>query len=186
MTTWDERATTDAARRCLRELRRAAGRSKVFEHHGMRVALLCERMAAKRGLTLDVEVVDCVALLHDIGLYDGPSRGGVYTTDGAEFAREILSEFGWAPERLQRCVDAIDRHHELRPQWDRGPEVELVRRADLIDLSGGLVRGGLPREELREIMRAAPRDGAYRHVGGQVVKVLATRPLTFPRIFLRN
>lgn len=186
MTTWDDRASTDATRRCLQELRDASGENDVFEHHGMRVALLCEAMAARRGLTLDTEVLDCAALLHDIGLYDGPSRGGVYVTDGALFAREVLAPFGWSEERLALCAEAIERHHEVRPQWSRGAEVELLRRADLIDLSGGLVRSGLPRAEVQTIMRAAPRNGAYRHIGALLGRALLQRPLTVPRIFVRG
>lgn len=186
MISWDERASTDAERYALSELRRVTGGSGgVMEHHALRIALLCDRLAAKRGVKVDAEVVNVAALLHDIGLYDGPSRGGVYTRDGALFARELLDGFGWSAARVDLCAEAIDRHHELRSQAKRGEEVEIVRLADRVDVGGGLVRAGLSREEVRTVMAAVPRAGLYRHIGGLVGGALRTRPLSLPKIFVR-
>lgn len=98
-------------------------------------------------------------LLHDIGLYDEASHGGVYVREGAEFTAELLRVHGWDEQRIRLCFDAIERHHEVRSQWDRGPEVELIRRADLIDLSSGLVRFDLSRRWLRDLFRSVPRNG---------------------------
>lgn len=184
MTSFDDRVETDAERRCLEELRSiTGGAGGVMENHALRIVLLCERMAARRGVEVDREVLACAALLHDVGLYDRASRGGVYTEDGAAFARGVLEPFGWEPARLTLCLEAIARHHELRSLWAHGAEVELVRRADRVDVSGGLLRGGLPREEIQAVFDAVSRKGAYRHIGKLVGRVLLTRPLTLPRVF---
>ena len=74
-------------------------------------------------------------------------------------------------DRIQLCFDAIERHHELRSQWDRGAEVELIRRADLVDLSDGLIRFGLSREWIRDLFRSVSRDGTYRTIGYEVARV---------------
>lgn len=189
MAMWDDLVSTDAERRCLEELRSAAagtGTAETMEAHTLRCWLLAERLAVKRSLTIDAEVVRCAAILHDIGIYDGVSRGGVYVSDGAAYARELLAPFGWSADRLELCANAVERHHELRPQWKAGAEVELLRRADLVEVSGGLVRAGLERAEIRSTFAAVPRDGFYRGIGKLLVGVARDRPLTLPRIFLRS
>jgi HD superfamily phosphodiesterase len=84
---------------------------------------------------VDREVILIAGLLHDVGLYDAASHGGVYVREGAEFTAEILRTQGWDEDRIRLCFDAIERHHELRSPWERGAEVELIRRADLVDVS---------------------------------------------------
>jgi HD domain len=187
-TTWDAIADTDAERRCLAALRSAAagtGTDSAMEAHTLRYWLLAERLAVNRSLLVDAEVLRCSAILHDIGIYDRVSRGGVYVSDGAAFARELLAPFAWSAERLRLCLNAIERHHELRPQWNAGPEVELLRRADLIEISGGLFGAGLEGAEIRAVFAAVPRHGFYRAVGKLVAGVARDRPLSLPRIFVR-
>ncbi len=154
-----------------------------MERHCLRVDMLARAMASERGLALDDEVVLCAALLHDIGLYPAASRGGVYTDDGAELARETLVPLGWGSERIELCAAAISQHHALRSQSGLGAEVELVRCADLTDVSAGLVPNGLPRATIREIFATVPRSGTYRHIGGLVGRALRERPITVPQIF---
>ncbi len=177
-------ASTGAERACLEQLRAAAGATDgPMERHCLRVDMLARAMAAERGVSLDEETLLCAALLHDIGLYPAASRGGVYTDDGAELARELLAPLGWSSERIELCADAISQHHALRSQSDRGIEVELLRCADLTDVSAGLVPHGLPRTTIREIFATVPRSGTYRHIGSLVGRALRERPVTVPQIF---
>lgn len=158
-----------------------------MERHSMRCFLLAERMAADRDLMVDHEVLLVAALLHDIGLYEGASAGGVYTTDGAEFAGHLLAgRPGWDERRLTLCRDAIDRHHEVRSQWEDGAEVELMRRADMTELSSGLVNYGTSRGWIRGLWSAVPRDGLYPHIAQMVGKALRERPTSVPKILLRG
>jgi hypothetical protein len=106
--------------------------------------------------------------------------------DGRRLLEQVLTPFGWPPDRLALAGDAVERHHELRPQWNRGAEVELIRRADLIDLSGGMVRFGLGRAWLRDLFTRVPRAGVIPHIGRLVAHALRTRPLTMLEIFLRR
>ena len=153
-----------------------------MERHGLRVFLIADRPATRARTKVDREVLLIAGLLHDVGLYDAASHGGVYVREGAEFTAEILRARGWDEERIRLCFDAIERHHELRSQWDRGAEVELIRRAHLVDVSSGLVpiriepgvaQGPLP---VRVQGRHLPHD---RY---EVARVLRHRPLTFPQI----
>jgi hypothetical protein len=168
---------------CVEAVRRVTGCEEgPLELHGVRTARVAERLAARRGEAPDRELLACAALLHDIGLYEGASSGGVYTSDGAAFARELLAGPGWPEERLRLLSDAIELHHQPRPQWQRGLEVELMRRADLVEVSGGLIRFGLDREWYRGLCRNHPRTGFYR----EVARLLSRqRPTTLPRVFMR-
>ena len=78
--------------------------------------------------------------------------------EGAEFATELLRGHGWEEQRIRLCSDAIECHHQLRYQWQRGAEVELIRRADLVEVLAGRVRFGLSRESGA---RPVPLDPAY-------------------------
>ena len=186
MTAAEDLARTDAEIAALSALREATGESGgPMERHGLRVFLIADRLATAREAKVDREVLLIAGLLHDVGLYDAASNGGVYVREGAEFTAAILRDQGWNEDRIGLCFDAIERHHELRRQWDRGAEVELIRRADLIDLTSGLVRFGLSREWLRDLFDSISRDGTYGTIGREVGKVLLHRPLTLPRIFRR-
>jgi hypothetical protein len=186
MTRAEDLARTDAENAALAALREAAGETGgPMERHGLRVFLIADRLATARALTVDREILLIAGLLHDVGLYDAASHGGVYVKEGAEFTAELLRAQGWDEVRIRLCFDAIERHHELRTQWDRGDEVELIRRADLVDVSNGLVRFGLSREWIRDLFTSVSREGTYRTIGYEVARVLRHRPLTFPQIFRR-
>jgi predicted hydrolase (HD superfamily) len=186
MTRAEDLARTDAETAALAALRDAAGEEGgPMERHGLRVFLIADRLATARELNVDREILLIAGLLHDVGLYDAASHGGVYVKEGAEFTAELLRAQGWDEVRIRLCFDAIERHHELRTQWDRGAEVELIRRADLVDVSNGLVRFGLSREWIRDLFKSVSRAGTYRTIGYEVARVLRHRPQTFPQIFRR-
>ncbi len=183
---FDEIVRTDPERDALEHLRSATGQAHgPMERHCLRCLLIAGAIAERRGWTLDGELMTVASILHDAGLYPQVSRGGVYTADGARLAEEITRQHGWPEERRQRCADAIDRHHDLRSQLSRGPEVEALRLADLVDVSGGLVRFGLERGWLRELAATIPRRGLGRELWREVSRALRERPATMPRIFLR-
>jgi hypothetical protein len=183
---FDELAATPAARDALERLRVATGRADgPMERHCLRVRHIAAELAGRRGWESDGEVLTVASVLHDIGLYPSASRGGVYTEDGAALAREMLPTYGWSGERTKRCAEAIDRHHELRNQLQRGGEVEAIRLADLVDLSGGLLAFGLDRRWLHTLNDAVPRRGLAGELMREVGRALRERPMTVPRIFWR-
>lgn len=182
----DELARTEAERECLEEVRRLAGATGgPLENHNVRAFRIAERLAEARGLKIDREVLLCAAHLHDAGLYPGAASDAAYVEDGARLARRLLAKHDWPPARLKRCADAIERHHDVRPQWRRGVEVELLRRADLVDLSAGLVAFDADRRWVRSLGREVPRRGFYREIGRLLARAARERPGTLPRIFKR-
>jgi hypothetical protein len=171
--TADEQACRDA-------LRAAEGVAEgPIERHSERVFLLAGKLA--RGREIDAELLRCAAYLHDIGLFDAVATKAAYVTDGRRVTEELLAH--WEPERLRRCADAVELHHTLRSQEARGLEVELLRVADRIEVSQGLLRAGLPRAEVRAIRREVPVDGFVGAVARGLARAAVRRPRSLPRIF---
>jgi HD domain len=175
---------TPLEQRFLELVREASGElDGAMERHCVRCFLFVERLAAKRGLDLDREVGLCAAFAHDLGIYPSMSHGGVYTDESGELAASLFREAGASEERARLVADACAYHHALRPQWPRGTEVELLRRADQVEILAGLIRHGLDRADVREVFDAVPRDDFYAEIGKLLIRALRDRPLTVPRIF---
>jgi hypothetical protein len=185
--TYESLIATGVERGALAALRDATGAADgPLERHCLRCRLIAAEIARRRGWVIDGEVLTVASILHDVGLYPAATRGGVYTADGAALARELLGAAGWSAERIETCAAAIDRHHDVRRQLARGPEVEALRLADLVDVSGGVVAAGVSRAWLRGLMRAVPRRGLGRELAREVGRAMRERPATLPRIFLRR
>ena len=132
-----------------------------MERHAIRVFLIAERIAKERDLAFDREVALCASLLHDVGILPNASRSLRYIDDGKDVGREVLGAELIGP-RLAKCLEAIGKHHHIRSQWDRGIEVELLRRADTVDGFPVLVRTTVERRWLGDLFRRVPRHGLYR------------------------
>jgi hypothetical protein len=184
---FDQLCDTPAGADALARLRHATGGTDgPMERHCLRVRHIAAEISGRRGWAIDPELLTVASILHDIGLYPEVTHGGVYTAEGAELAREILPAHGWSAERIETCAAAIDRHHELRPQRARGSEVEALRLADLVELSGGLLSFGLSRRWLRSLNAAVPRTGLVGELAQELSRAFRERPLTMPQIFWRR
>jgi HD superfamily phosphodiesterase len=176
---------TPATRDALARLRAATGVGGPMERHCLRCRHIAVEIATRRGWTIDAELLTVAAILHHIALYPGISRGGVYTDDGAQLAREMLAAHCWAPQRIELCARTIDRHHELRPQFrlrQRGRSAAARR-------SGRASRRAANRRRRSRLAAQAQRGGSQERLVGELVRELARafreRPATMPRIFLR-
>ena len=114
------------------------------------------------------------AAFHDIDVFSslnylGPS---IRTMD-AWLQRTGRS--AWADE----LAVIVAKHHHLTPY--RGPYIELAeafRRADLNDLSQGLIRAGLPREQVRAVRQSIDVGVFFtRTVPRAIVRQLIRHPL---------
>ena len=64
--------------------------------------------------------------------------------------RRAVAELGPSGEQHAALVTAlIDEHHRIRPARSAAPLARGLRRADLIDVSRGLVTAGVPRSTYR-------------------------------------
>jgi predicted hydrolase (HD superfamily) len=181
---FDTLAKTAVVAGALARLRTLAGLDSGMERHCLRVLHIAGHIAGDRSWSVDGEVLTVAAILHDIGLYDAASRG-VYTADGALFAREMLSSHGWPQARVELCANAIERHHELRRQLRYGAEVEAIRLADRVDLSNGMLSAGLDRYWLRALTQEIPRVGLVKELTWLIGRMMRRRPGSLLGIFRR-
>lgn len=184
MSAADDLCTTPATQRCLAVLRELTGDAQdgPMERHSIRVVLLAEELARRDGNVVDAELLLCAGLLHDLGLYPGAATKAAYVTDGRVLAEKELTALGWPAERVCLCADAVEHHHELVSQAARGTEVELMRRADLIEVSHGLIMFGVPRKHYKQLLRRIPRDGFVPEVLRGLKGAIRDRPASLWRI----
>ncbi len=107
--------------------------------HVLRVYHMAERLALAEGA--DLEIVHAAALLHDA---EGaaPGNGAVreaHHQASAEFAGQVLTEEGWAVERIaavQHCI----RAHRFRDRSEppRTIEAKVLFDADKLDVLGAI------------------------------------------------
>jgi hypothetical protein len=108
------------------------------------------------------EVVMIAAAFHDLGIWT--ARTFDYLEPSVRLAQAHLAGLG--REHLGPEVAAlISEHHKLRPFTGAyAATVEAFRRADLVDLSLGLLRGGLPASFVHAVKAAFPNAGFHRRL----------------------
>lgn len=107
----------------------------------------------------DHEKLTIAAAFHDIGLWTANTVD--YIEPSVPPAMEYLKAEGreaWGDEiRLM-----ITEHHKVRTyKGDESPLIELMRKADLVDFSKGLVKHGLPGAYIRALKAAFPNAGFH-------------------------
>lgn len=118
---------------------------------------------------------------HDLGIW---SDGTIdYLPPSSRRARDYLRENrldAWIPE----VELMIDMHHKLRKFDDaQYPLVEVFRKADLIDVSLGLMKFGVPAATVREIRRSFPNTGFHKRLAGIAGEWFSKHPLSPPPFF---
>ena len=80
----------------------------------------------------------------------------------------------WSTEIKQM----ISYHHKIREyKGDFYPLVESFRKADLIDLSLGMITFGLPKELIKKLKSVFPNAGFHKNIGVRTVKWFMKHPL---------
>ena len=108
------------------------------------------------------EVVAVAGAFHDLGIWTAGTFD--YLAPSVRLVAAYLESEGRGAASPE--VQAIIEHHHKLTRY-RGPferTVETFRRADLIDVSLGLVRFGLPSSQVREVRRAFPNAGFHRRL----------------------
>ncbi|MBJ7458658.1 MAG: hypothetical protein JHD02_05685 [Thermoleophilaceae bacterium] len=134
-----------------------------YTNHVIRVLLFCDRLFERSGGTGEppsrrVEY-RVTGVFHDLGIWTDKTFD--YLVPSIELATEYLQHEG--REDLSELVtEMIDQHHKQRAAGAVDDPVEVFRRADLIDVSLGLRRFGLPLKDVRATQRAYPNRGFHR------------------------
>jgi hypothetical protein len=123
-------------------------------------------------ITPTADRIALAAFFHDVGIWT--DRTFDYLAPSEAAARRYLLDVG-RDGQADEIGEMIRLHHKLTPA--PAGLVEAFRRADLADLSLGLIRSGLPRTFVREVRSAFPNAGFHRRLLALGAARLRSHPL---------
>ena len=144
-----------------------------YRNHCQRIFRFCLTLAGERA-SAERDIYAVAAAFHDLGIFTSDTLD--YLAPSRALARDWLAAHG--KSALDRVVeDMIESHHALlsRP-GDRDSTTEIFRRADLVDLSLGAIRFGVPSAIVTEVRQSFPNAGFHRFL----VRAFGRRALTHP------
>jgi hypothetical protein len=124
---------------------------------------ICRMLNFYRALSgiegLPSEAVQIAAAFHDLGIWTDDTLD--YLPPSIELANHYLDS-QQRPELSGEVSALILEHHKARPYRSaHAVTVEPFRQADLIDVSLGLVRFGLPRAYIKSVQSIFPDHGFH-------------------------
>ncbi|MEI8102803.1 MAG: phosphohydrolase [Chlorobium sp.] len=150
------------------------GDYELYRNHCMRVFNFCRAFAGESPDALDKIAI--AAFFHDFGIWSDHTFD--YIAPSQLLARhylEISDQVTWIDE-----IEAmIGEHHKLTRYCANSVWlVESFRKADLIDMSGGLLRFRLPDEFVTDVLDAFPNEGFHKKIGRLFIERLKTDPFS--------
>ncbi len=145
-----------------------------YRNHCMRLFNFCMALAGD-----DKEAEDKIAIaavFHDLGIWTENTLD--YLAPSQLLAQRYLEKSfkaSWCKE-----IDAMISEHHKITRYKENPAwlVEAFRKADLIDLSGGLIRFRLPDDFVSDVLDAYPNAGFHKILARLAIKRLKTNPLS--------
>lgn len=131
-----------------------------YKNHVYRVIHFC--LALRNCSEEEREKIVVAAAFHDIGIWtDGTVD---YIPPSIFRAKEYLQK-----RRLEHWFDEvglmIEMHHKIRKYVNPDfPLVEVFRKADLADVSLGMARAGLSKEQVKQVRSRFPNAGFHRRL----------------------
>jgi hypothetical protein len=143
-----------------------------YRNHAYRVVNLCAALSSKDPATL--EKIALAAAFHDIAIWTSETFD--YLKPSRALADQHLA--GTSHPEWRAEIDAmIMEHHKILPYRAAHKElVEPFRKADLIDVSQGLIRFGLPRTLLHDLYAQWPGAGFHRKLIKLTLKEFRAHP----------
>ncbi|HKG13577.1 MAG TPA: hypothetical protein VKB12_09555 [Pyrinomonadaceae bacterium] len=143
-----------------------------YRNHAYRVVNLCVALSPD-GIA-QLEKIATAAAFHDLGIWTDHTFD--YLRPSVSLACTHLARAGrgeWASE----VTEMILQHHKLSTyRGQRHTLVEPLRRADLVDVSKGLFKFGLPRGLVKEIFSAWPSAGFHKRLVRLELDRIRTHP----------
>jgi len=144
-----------------------------YRNHTYRVMNLC--VAQSSTAPEQLEKIAIAAAFHDLGIWtDGTFD---YLVPSVALARSYLKQSG-RPEWVPEVSAMILEHHKITPY--RGHSewlVEPFRRSDWVDVTKGVLRFGLSRSLVREVLATWPDAGFHKLLVRLELTRLRTHPL---------
>jgi hypothetical protein len=136
--------------------------SDLLYHHSRRVYLFGMLQGRRRSLNPDPELVYVGAMFHDLGLTDRyRTQTQRFEIDGADAARDFLSEHGIDDDSLRRVWTAIALHTTPGVPERLDAEVPLVTAGVETDVLG-IGYDALERAQIDAVVAAHPRPD-FKH-----------------------
>lgn len=143
-----------------------------YKNHVYRMVHFC--LALKECSEEEHKKIEIAGAFHDLGIWSHDTVD--YLPPSIELAQAYLQEHqleNWS----QEIKLMIDLHHRIRPyKDDRYPLVELFRRADLVDVSLGFIKNGIPKGYIKEVKSQFPNAGFHKRLGELTVLQLKRDP----------
>lgn len=144
-----------------------------YRNHTYRVINFCSALVT--GDPVSLEKMAIAAAFHDLGIWTDKTFD--YLPPSERLARAYLARKGrmeWAPE-----IDAMIREHHKITRYRSNPNwlVEAFRRADLVDVSRGIIKFGLPRKFVWEVISRFPNAGFHKRLIQLSFQRLLSHPL---------
>jgi hypothetical protein len=149
-----------------------------YRGHVYRVLNFALALAGEASAPGDIDGLATALVFHDLGIWSDHTLD--YLEQSAARARAYMATHLPAANS-EAITQMIMLHHKVTPcPPDASPLAEAVRRADLVDLSLGMVRFGLAKEFVREVRAVLPNEGFHSSLAriwaGWIIRH-PTRPL---------
>jgi hypothetical protein len=149
-----------------------------LRNHCRRLFHLASLLMDARGLELDPGLAYFIAMIHDLGLVSEQDQGVNYLRRSLALFRRETKDIALPqadPELIEQC---IVYNHRVLPVPGLAPVAECFRNAVMIEHSHGLLRFGLPRESVKPIFQAYPRENFDRVLLDFTWRTIKREPLT--------
>lgn len=154
-----------------------AGDATAYRNHVRRLLTFTTALApALRDDAARLERLEIAGAYHDLGIWT--HRTFDYLEPSLELARAELVARG-LEEAEPEVAAIIVQHHKVTPYRGAFEDaVEPFRRADLIEVSLGLVTAGLPRATVRAVRSACPNAGFHARLVDLSLRRTLRHPLS--------
>ena len=144
---------------------------EAYRNHVKRVILFVQWLDTNHAVATTGLIV--AAVFHDLGIWTDGTLD--YLDPSVRLARQYWVENGLAEESFEDVAAMIAWHHKLT-RCDQSIACELFRRADLVDLTHGVIRFGLPRARVQRAYALFPDCGFHRFLAGALSRYAIRHP----------
>jgi hypothetical protein len=146
-------------------------------NHVVRSWLFGAKLAKRRGLTPDTELVAVSVLLHDLGLARGGAPDRRFEVLGADLGRAFALKHNMGERRAETVWDSIALHTTSSIAQHKGTDVACCQHGISCDF-GGLGYNELSDDDKKVILSAFPRLGMKEELTTCLCGIVKNHPNT--------
>lgn len=143
-----------------------------YRNHCSRVVNFCAALSS--GEAGPLRKMAIAAAYHDLGIWTD------HTFDYLPPSERLATDYLQAENKLEWIAEVtamIGQHHKVTAyRAEPAALVEAFRKADMVDVSVGLVRYGLPKSFVKDVLAAFPNAGFHKRLAQLFGRRLRTKP----------